>query len=43
MKRNVIKNISIDFLVKVIQKLGGKKGATYFLSTGKLIKNKKLK
>ena len=40
MKKSVLRNISINFLVEVIQKLGGIKGAKYFLKTGKIMKKK---
>ncbi len=41
MKKSVLRNISIDFIVEVIQKLGGKRGAEHFLKTGKILKKKK--
>jgi len=39
MKKIVLKNVSIDEVVQLYAKHGGKRAVRYFIKTGKLLKN----
>ncbi len=41
MRKITLKNISVDEIIKLYAKHGGKKGVKYFIKTGKLMKKKK--